>query len=274
MASREGRSPAQADIVGSYARLSVQLQHRVKLYLPPRRITAVVLLLHQYAATPEKVEYDSQLVPYAARYGWLLAESVGRGAAWNSCLCCGKARDANVPDTAFLATLIRTLRSVYVLDTTVPTIMGGLSNGRHGDGAALLQVPGPAGRCLPRRWQPAGPQLLRAGVPRLLMTRGVKDPAVPIRGMTFSSYLHTRLLPDQVLLDAFRRGSICHPTSQFQRQAISSRTERCGERVMRVVHDQAAHDRDNRYRPGIMNRMALSVEFILGVVRDKVAGSL
>lgn len=251
------------------------LQHRVKLYVPPRHITAVVLLLHQYAATPEKVESDSQLVAYAARNGWLLAVPVGRGASWNAGLCCGKAREANLPDAAFIHELVGSLREQYVLDAHVPTVMGGVSNGAMLTAQVFCKYPGLLDGAFLDAGNLQDPSCSRgARVSRLLVTRGVNDPAVPTGGLTYSDYLHTRLLPDQVMLDAFRRGSICHVTSQFQRQGISSRTERCGDRVMRVIHDQAVHNRDNRYRPGIMNRVALTVDLILGVVRDKAAGRL
>jgi pimeloyl-ACP methyl ester carboxylesterase len=173
-----------------------------------------------------------------------------------------------VPDTAFLAELVRSLRAEFVLDSRVPTIMGGISNGAMEAAQVACKYPGLLDGVFLDAGNLQDPSCATVRPRHLLLTRGVRDRNVPIGGLAYSDYLRTRLLPDQVLIDAFRRGSTCSVTAQFLRSGIRSRSERCGDRNLRVIRDQAAHDRDNNYRPGIMNRVALSVEFINGVIRE------
>lgn len=245
----------------------IDLTYRARVWVPPRPVTAFVVLLHQYGSSPQRVEGDSQLVPMAARYGWLLVSPAGQFSSWDSGLCCGRAADAGFPDTVFLSTTVRRLRAEFGLDARVPTVMGGLSNGAMETAQFMCSYPGrldgaflDAGNLQ----DPSCGSIARART--MLLTRGVNDTTVPINGTPYSTFLRTRLLPDTVLLDAFRRGSQCRVLEAWQRQGVSSRTESCGDRTMRIIYDQSGHGRARAGEPGYVDRVALEVAFINDVV--------
>lgn len=92
-----------------------------------------------------------------------------------------------------LATLVRQLRLDYGLGPEVPTLMGGISNGAMETMQVDCRYPG----MLDAAFLDAGglqdPTCQVARTPRLLMTRGLLDDTVPIKGLKYSGLLNTNL---------------------------------------------------------------------------------